>query len=98
MEAIQIAAHNPYQTVVETIRDLTRDNSDPNRESKTGLVMTKDEIEHFISTIRSRNPSDTGTLSSYIDGILTSCIALGYDEGWINEEFRGMIEHCFADE
>ena len=98
MEAIQIAAHNPYQTVVEVVRDLAQDSSDTNGENRTGLVMTKDEIEHFISTIRSRNPSDTGTLSSYIDGILTSCIALGYDEGWINEEFRGMIEHCFADE
>ena len=98
MEAIQIAAHNPYQTVVEVVRDLAQDSSDTNGESRTGLVITKDETEHFISTIENRNPSDTGTLSSYIEGILTSCIALGYDEDWINEVFRGMIEHCFADE
>ena len=98
MEAIQIAAHNPYQTLVEVVRDLAQDSSDTNEESKTGLVMTKDEIEHFISSVRNRNPSDTSTLSFYIDGILASCIALGYDEDWINEEFRGMIEHYFADE
>lgn len=59
-------------------------------------IMNKDEMNKFIENIGRTELYDeihnSNGYPRYIKGVRASLVALGYDEKWVNSEFRDAIE------
>lgn len=60
------------------------------------IIMDKDEMNKFIENIGRTELYDeihnSNGYPRYIKAVRVSLIALGYDEEWVNSEFRDAIE------
>ena len=60
------------------------------------IIMDKDEMNKFIENIGRTELYDeihnSNGYPRYIKGVRASLVALGYDEEWVNSEFRDAIE------
>lgn len=59
-------------------------------------IMNKDEMNKFIENIGRTELYDeihnSNGYPRYIKGVRASLVALGYDEKWVDSEFRNAIE------
>lgn len=105
MKAIQIAAHNPYKTVVDVVRDLGEESSQTAKDSPR--IMSDNEMHEFIVSVgrpelldeledilTSNKPNVSQ--SKYLKAVRASLLTLGYDSNWVEGAFRTALETHYS--